>query len=246
VTATEPPKPPDFFQTAARAGLALIPGIGGAVQVIYEDVRANIAYRQWQTIQEIADNVGEAALAEQLDDDAVRQALFVNGVEVATRTGLENKRRLLAKVVSAAMLDDFKIDGAQFRVEALRDLDVPQIKALERLHRLAVEHAGREDDKSIAATYHEAVQAAWLAEPYPVRAALTRTGVAFAPRGTYGGFSSKASTNSAAVCWLSSTMLTRSIGKGRGSHRPIPVPASRQARSAHHGPVAGALRMSRC
>jgi hypothetical protein len=189
VTATEPPKTPDFFQTAARAGLALIPGLGGALQVIYEDVRANIAYRQWQTIQEIADNVGEATLAEQLDDDPVRQALFVNGVEVATRTGLENKRRLLAKVVSAAMLDDFKIDGAQLRVEALRDLDVPQIKALERLHRLAVEHAGREDDKSIATAYHEAVQAAWLAEPYPVRAALTRTGVAFALMGTYGGFS---------------------------------------------------------
>jgi hypothetical protein len=48
---------------------------------------------------------------------------------------------------------------------------------------------GREDDESIARTYHEAVQAAWLAEPYPVRAALTRTGVAFAPMGTYGGFS---------------------------------------------------------
>ena len=30
---------------------------------------------------------------------------------------------------------------------------------------------------------------AWLAEPYPVRAALTRTGVAFALMGTYGGFS---------------------------------------------------------
>jgi hypothetical protein len=87
------------------------------------------------------------------------------------------------------MLDDFKIDGAQLRVEALRDLDVPQIKALERLHRLAVEHAGREDDKSIATACHEAVQAAWLAEPYPVRAALTRTGVAFALMGTYGGFS---------------------------------------------------------
>jgi hypothetical protein len=81
VTATEPAKPPDFFQTAARAGLALLPSFGGAAQVIYEDVRANIAYRQWQTIQEIAENVGEAALTEQLADDPVRQALFVNGVE---------------------------------------------------------------------------------------------------------------------------------------------------------------------
>jgi hypothetical protein len=29
---------------------------------------------------------------------------------------------------------------------------------------------------------------------------------------------------------LSSTMLTRSIGKGRGSHRPMPTLASRQGR----------------
>jgi hypothetical protein len=168
VTATEPPKTTDFFQTAARAGLALIPGLGGALQVIYEDVRANIAYRQCQTIQEIADNVGEATLAEQLDDDPVRQALFVNGVEVATRTGLENKRRLLAKVVSAAMLDDFKIDGAQLRVEALRDLDVPQIKALERLRRLSNTPAGKTTSRSQRHITRRYRQPGW---PSPTRSA---------------------------------------------------------------------------
>lgn len=53
MTTPTPPEPPDFMQTAARAGLALVPGIGGALQVIYEDVRAHMAARQWQTIQEI-------------------------------------------------------------------------------------------------------------------------------------------------------------------------------------------------
>ena len=178
----KPPDPPDFIQTTARAGIALIPGIGGTLQVIYEDVRAHMATRQWQTIKEIADNVGEDQLAARLRDDPGRQALFANGVEVATRTGLEAKRRLLAKVVSAAILDDDALDGAQLRVEALRDLDIPQIRALERLKRL-LDQQGEEND-----AYHMAVQQAWKDEPHPIRAALTRTGVAFAPspRDTYG------------------------------------------------------------
>lgn len=184
MTDPQPPDPPDFFQTATRAGIALIPGIGGAIQVIYEDVRAHILHRQWQTIQEIADQVGEDELRESLDADPIRQALFVNGVEVATRTGMEVNRRLLAKVISAAMLDDGKVDGAQLRVEALRDLDVPQIRALEQLRRLADEHAGAQDE-----AYHRAVQAVYADAPPPIRAALTRTGVAFGRTGG-GGYGS--------------------------------------------------------
>ena len=95
---------------------------------------------------------------------------------------MEAKRRLLAKVVSAAILNDAALDGAQLRVEALRDLDVPQIRALERLQRLLNDHNEENDD------YHAAVQQAWASEPHPIRAALTRTGVAFTPsaRDTYG------------------------------------------------------------
>lgn len=175
VTTPRPPEPPDFFQTAARAGIALIPGIGSGLQVIYEDVRAHMAARMGQTIQEIADRVGEDRLAARLKDHPEHQVLFANGVEVATRTGLEDKRRLLAKVVSAAILDDAALDGAQLRVEALRDLDAPQIRALERLQRLLNEHKEEND------AYHAAVQQVWDSEPHPVRAALTRNGVAFTP-----------------------------------------------------------------
>jgi hypothetical protein len=179
VTTPRPPEPPDFLQTTARAGLALIPVIGGALQVIYEDVRANLEARHWQTIQEIADDVGEDRLAARLKDPE-HQALFANGVEVATRTGLENKRRLLAKVVSAAVLNDAKLDGAQLRVEALRDLDAPQIRALERLQRLLNEHTEKNE------AYYAAVHEVWASEPDPIRAALIRTGVAFTFNASYG------------------------------------------------------------
>ena len=36
------------------------------LQVIYEDVRAHMAARQWQTIQEITDSVGQDRLAARL------------------------------------------------------------------------------------------------------------------------------------------------------------------------------------
>lgn len=179
MTTPRPPEPPDFIQTAARAGFALIPGIGGALQVIFEDVRAHMRYRMEQTIQEIADDVGEERLAARLKDPE-HQALFANGVEVATRTGLEDKRRLLAKVVSAAILDDTNLDEAQLRVEALRDLDAPQIRALERLQRLLNEHKEEND------AYYAAVQQVWASEPHPIRAALIRTGVAFTFPENYG------------------------------------------------------------
>jgi hypothetical protein len=67
-------------------------------------------------------------------------------------------------------------------VEALRDLDIPQIRALERLKRLLDDHDEEEE------AYHLAVQHAWRTEAHPICGALTRTGVAFEPssRDTYG------------------------------------------------------------
>ena len=157
-----------------------------------------------------SDSVGEDRLAAQLKDDPGRQALFANGVEIATRTGLEAKRRLLARVVVAAILDDDALDEAHLRVEALRDLDIPQIRALERLKRLSDDHAEKDE------AYHMAVQHAWKAEAHPIRAALTRTGMAFEPsrRDTY-GFAVDGITFS-----RNSTTSMPSTGTERGSPPP--------------------------
>jgi hypothetical protein len=82
-------------------------------------------------------------------------------------------------VVSAAILNDAALDAAQLRVEALRDLDVPQIRALERLQRLLNEY---KEEKEESAYCDEAVQQVWASEPQSIRAALARTGVAFTSR----------------------------------------------------------------
>jgi hypothetical protein len=132
----------------------------------------------------------------------------------------------------------FKIDGAQLRVEALRDLDVPQIKALERLHRLAVEHAGREDDKSIATAHHEdgTGSLAGRALPGPRRTNQNRRRVC--PNGHLRRILRRGHQRIRQRPLAELPMSTRSIGKGHGSHRPMPVLASSQARSAHHSRVA--------
>jgi len=83
-------------------------------------------------------------------------------------------------VVSAAILDDAALDGAQLRVGALRDLDAPQIRALERVQCLLNEH--KEENEA----HYAAVRQVWESEPHPIRAALIRTGVAFTLGNTYG------------------------------------------------------------
>jgi hypothetical protein len=119
-------------------------------------------------------------------------------------------------VVSAAILNDAALDAAQLRVEALRDLDVPQIRALERLQRLLNEY---KEEKEESAYCDEAVQQVWASEPQPIRAALARTGVASHPESpTF--TQSKASMSSARVFFGSYTTSTLSTGREPGSRLP--------------------------
>ena len=175
------PEPPDFIDTAFRAGLALIPGVGGAVQVVYGDVRARIAHRQWQTVQGVAEAVGPNQLGARLEEDPLLQAIFVAGVEAATKTGLESKRRLLARTVAAAALDKAKVDESQLCVEALRDLDGPHIAALARLETVDDECRRGEPGTPTHQQYRTRLIPVWFGEPLAVRAALVRTGVAIEP-----------------------------------------------------------------
>ena len=88
-------------------------------------------------------------------------------------TGLVAKRRLLARAIAAAVLDDAKVDESHLYTEALRDLDAPHLRALERFRRAV--------DALIpfGATpfgLEPALREVWDGEPFSVRAALIRTG----------------------------------------------------------------------
>ncbi|WP_353950000.1 hypothetical protein V6K52_10110 [Knoellia sp. S7-12] len=190
-------EPPLVGETIARMALSVVP-FGGAVDIMLEDTRKRLAYRVRQTVEEIVDETGEDVLATRLAESPDVEAVFVQGIEAATRTGYEAKRRLLSRVVTAAVLDDARIDEGLLVVMALRDLDAPHLRTLAVMRR-AVAEAEREDallppevkgdgafppNRLIDAVVG-AIATATAEIPWVVIAGLTRSG-ALEPRGTLG------------------------------------------------------------
>jgi hypothetical protein len=166
-------EPPPIEDSIVRLVLAAIPGVGGMLQVIYEDTRARYAAKVAGTIGDIVARAGPDTVARRLAEDPDLEALFVAGIETATRTGNEAKRRLLAKVIANAILDDAKVEESQLIAQALRDIDTPHIRALERFHR-----AEKDSPSGRATDNEEAMTRINANEPTPVLAVLIHTGVA--------------------------------------------------------------------
>jgi len=171
---------PSWAETAKRVTLAAIPYVGGALQVVYEDVRARRADKAADTITDIINATGEKALVQRLAEDPVAEALFVNAVDAAVRTGLEAKRRVLARAVAQAVTDEARLDEGLLITDVLAHLDAPHVKALKRM---AVEweevlHKNLED-------VNWGQSEVWETLPEVIRAALVRTGTAKPPRNTF-------------------------------------------------------------
>ena len=143
-------EPPDWSYTLARMLLALVP-FGGAAQVLVEDTRARAANKASCTLGEIVEETGLERLRERLGENPELDALFAQGIDAAARTGYEAKRRLLGRLISAAVLDDAKVDESLLFVLALKDLDGPHIRALESLRRVSKEieqsHGGSDQER---------------------------------------------------------------------------------------------------
>jgi len=168
---------PTWAATAARATLAAIPYAGGTLQVLYEDVRARRAAAAGETIASIVAITGEPALAQRMAVDPVVEALFVNALDSAIRTGLESKRRLLAKAVANAVLDEALVDESQLLAGVLAELDVPHVRALKAM---------ADEWNTVLALPAEATErpGSWGQSqvfrnlPEPLKAALVRTATA--------------------------------------------------------------------
>lgn len=166
-----------------KAVLRAIPYIGSSLSIIFEDTRARHVARAAAVVEEIAEATGVDRLSERLAKDEEVEVLFFEGVEIAVRSSLAAKRRLLARVVAKAVLDDAEVEPGQLLVQAFRDLDAPQVRALTRLRNVedtaqAVEVNGESND-ACGARIREAVLEAGRAEPIPILATLIRTGVAY-------------------------------------------------------------------
>jgi hypothetical protein len=128
-------EPPEWWDTTARLAASLVPVFGGTLQVIYEDTRRHVEARVARTMGEVVEETGIEVLRQRLSDSPEVEALFVQALDAATRTGHEGKRRLLGRLISTAVLDDAKVDESLLFVLALRDLDGPHIRALEAMRR---------------------------------------------------------------------------------------------------------------
>jgi hypothetical protein len=148
--------------------------------------------RQVRIARDLVDNVVEVTSADELlrrvSESEEVAAAFRQAIDVATRTGLEQKRRALARIVAAAVLDDARVDAATLFVLALRDLDAPHLRALERMRR-AEDSVERQDGVTRLndAEVTKAVRQVSEVEPDAVNSALVRAGVAHIVGSSWGG-----------------------------------------------------------
>jgi len=166
-------KPPTVVDTVVRAALAAVPYVGGPLEVIVSDVRARQAAKAESLVASIALAVGEDTLALRLAEDPRTEALFVNAVNAALRTGYEAKRLLLARVAAHALQDTAILDDAELLVNTLEDLEAPHIAALVRLEAEWLERLRTE-----VGVVNWGSSPEWQRLAEPIKAVLVRVGAA--------------------------------------------------------------------
>jgi hypothetical protein len=173
-----PPSVPDIL---TRAALAASPKLAGSMAVLYEGFRDRWRARASQVLEEITAEVPTAELEQRLVDNPALDAALAAAVEAAGRSGLAAKRRLLARVVTRAVLDDARVEEATLVVGVLSQIDAPHVRCLEAVRRAeeATEAAG---EVAVRAQYTEReivprIAEAGRAHPESVLAAVTSLGL---------------------------------------------------------------------
>ncbi len=181
---TEPPTSTDTAVEVVRSLVSKVPVVGDAMAVVVRDAYARRVAKAEAVALMVAEQSGGAEhLAGRLGASPELEALFFAAVEAGARTGLEDKRRLLGRVVSEAVLDDAKVDEAQLLVQVLGELDAPHLRGLETVRR-ASDVAYQPDGYEVVS---KAVEQAVAVLPEPLQAALVRTGTLYVGTGMMAG-----------------------------------------------------------
>lgn len=116
----------------AKAGLGALPG-GALLAEVVERARLKAA-------RDFAGDVLGVVAPEQLGASLLAEpqvvGLYLRASAAAALSGSEAKRRLLARVVTAAVLDDALVDEAALVILALEDLEPPHLRTLEAISRV--------------------------------------------------------------------------------------------------------------
>lgn len=113
--------------------------IGGGIYPLQAKVAVSVARRfgsrSTEVLQPSIDAVGEEGLSSRLQASEEVDVLVARSVFAAGSSAHAGKRRLLAKVVQRAVLDDAEIDPSSMIVELIEQIDSPHIRCLEDIHR---------------------------------------------------------------------------------------------------------------
>jgi hypothetical protein len=162
-------------EALASGALDMIPGVGKLLKPAFENAMDRRRYRLQETAKEIAEAVGADRLMSRAAEHPELEDLLVHALEAALASSYEAKRRLLARAVVNAYLDDDAIDPSTVKVLALAQLEPVHLRALVKIRTwrraLAVTH----DDEG---KLRDEVYRASLKLPSLIIYALIQTGCA--------------------------------------------------------------------
>lgn len=180
------------YKVARAALTTFIPG-GELLAVLVDHEQQRLLRISGAFVDEIGDAAGAQRLVRRVEESEEVAAVFRQAVDAASRTGYEAKRRALARIVSAAVLDDAKVDESHLLTHALQDLDAPHFRVLEAMHRAEVRVRRAHGDADYPDRQEAEIEAVRLATegtPEVVVAGLARVG-AIADRGTWSSLSGR-------------------------------------------------------
>lgn len=92
------------------------------MDLLVEHLRKRMAARALDFTEQVEAVTGLERLESRLAQDPRLDAVFVTAVEASIRTGMESKRRVLARAVVDMVNDDARLDESQLLIEALEEL----------------------------------------------------------------------------------------------------------------------------
>ena len=111
---------PSIPDAVVRAGLSLVPGVGGALAELYQLARDMDERRIQQMGSEARDVVmDDERFIERLQENERLRDLLVQAAEAARRTAWQAKRVILGRVVGQAVVDEAQVDESAALVAAL-------------------------------------------------------------------------------------------------------------------------------
>lgn len=181
VDGTNNDQPPSIPDIAVRAAIAASPRFAGSLNIIYEGFRDRWRARVSDVTDPIFESVQPEVLESRLNADERLDAALAAAVQAGSSSGLRQKRRLLGKLVAAAVLDDARVDESVLVIGVLAQIDAPHVLCLESIRRAedAAEAAGEVEPRAEGAerAIVTRIKDAGRAHPAPVIAVLTSLGL---------------------------------------------------------------------